>query len=153
MNPNRSAWKRAALTLVLAAAAALLLGCGLFVDRSVSELTFEADQKIDIADLQKYDNLTKLDLRACDVSAELYDELHAALPNCTIVWNVPLGGSLFDSQITQITLPKVDGEELTMLDYFPNLTSVDATACDCYGALMSKSLERQDIANKILFLP
>lgn len=146
MKPNHTAGKRLILLVVLAAAAALLLGCDLFVDHSVTELALDDARKMTVKNLQKYENLQTLDLTACEVTAEKYDELHAALPNCTIIWNVPLGGSLFDSRLTQITLPKVSAEELAILDYFPDLASVDATACDCYAALMSKSLERQDVA-------
>ena len=146
MKPNHTAGKRLILLLVLAAAAALLLGCDLFVDHSVTELVLDDARKMTVKNLQKYENLQTLDLTACDVSTDKYDELHAALPNCTIFWNVPLGGATFDSRVPSITLPKVSAEELTILDYFPNLASVDATACDCYAALMSKSLEKQNVA-------
>ncbi|MEN6593336.1 MAG: leucine-rich repeat domain-containing protein [Clostridiaceae bacterium] len=138
--------KRFFLISVVALAALFMTGCDLFVDRSATELAFEDAQEIDIKDLQKYDNLQKLDIRSADVSTDLFDQLQAALPNCQILWSVPIGGARFDSQITQITLPKVEGESLSLLDYFPNLADVDATACDCYGALMTKSLEMTNVA-------
>ncbi len=133
--------KRIVLIAVIALAALFMTGCDLFVDRSATELAFTDAQEIDVEDLQKYENLQSLDIRSADVSTELYDQLHAALPNCQILWSVPIGESRIDSQVTQVVLPKIDGEQLTLLDYFPNLAGVDATACDCYGALMTKSLE------------
>lgn len=138
--------KRIVLIAVIALAALFMTGCDLFVDRSATELAFTDAQEIDVEDLQKYENLQSLDIRGADVSTELYDQLHTALPNCQILWSVPIGESRIDSQVTQVVLPKIDGEQLTLLDYFPNLTDVDATACDCYGALMSKSLEKPNVS-------
>ncbi|MPM19738.1 hypothetical protein SDC9_66164 [bioreactor metagenome] len=138
--------KRIFLIAVVALAALFMTGCDLFVDRSATELAFDDVQLIDLEDLQKYENLQTLDIRNADVSTELYDQLHAALPNCKILWSVPVGESRIDNQVTQVVLPKIDGEQLTLLNYFPNLTAVDATACDCYGALMTKSLEMQNVA-------
>lgn len=52
----------------------------------------------------------------------------------------------FDNQVTQLALPaSTDAAALDLLRYFPNLTTIDALSCTCYDALMSKSLERQDI--------
>jgi hypothetical protein len=138
--------KRIFLIAVVALAALFMTGCDLFVDRSATELAFDDVQLIDLEDLQKYENLQTLDIRNADVSTELYDQLYAALPNCKILWSVPVGESRIDNQVTQVVLPKIDGEQLTLLNYFPNLTAVDATACDCYGALMTKSLELQNVA-------
>ena len=59
---------------------------------------------------------------------------------------MPVGESRIDNQVTQVVLPKIDAEQLALLDYFPNLTDVDATACDCYAALMSKSLEKPNVS-------
>ena len=138
--------KRIFLIAVIALAALFMAGCDLFVDRSATELAFEDVQEIDVEDLQKYENLQSLDIRSADVGTELYDQLHAALPNCRILWSVPVGESRIDNQVTQVVLPKIDAEQLALLDYFPNLTDVDATACDCYAALMSKSLEKPNVS-------
>lgn len=128
------------------AVTAALSGCDLFTDRSAAELTFDDASQIDIAELQKYDDLQLLDLRDADITADEFDELQAALPACEILWSVPLGGERIDSQATRIVLPAIDGGELEMLRYFPALQSVDASACDCYGALLAESAELPQVS-------
>ena len=101
--------KRIFLIAVVALAALFMTGCDLFVDRSATELAFDDVQLIDVEDLQKYESLQTLDIRNADVTTELYDQLHAALPNCTILWSVPVGESRIDNQVTQVVLPKISG--------------------------------------------
>ncbi len=130
------------LTLVLT-----LSGCGLFKDRSATALVIEDAALIDAQDLIKYEELQELDIRAAVISVEEYLSLQNALPNCRILWSVPILDQRFDNQVTQLALPAAtDAAALDLLRYFPNLTSVDALACTCYDALMSKSLERKDVA-------
>jgi len=137
---------RALAALLVLALALTLAGCDLLKDRSATELTITDAAEIDVEDLVKYEDLQQLDLRSADVSEELFLSVQTALPNCRILWSVPIAGQRFDSQVTQLTLPaETDAVQLEMIKYFPNLTSVDALSCTCYDALMSKSLERKDI--------
>ncbi|MBA4347582.1 MAG: hypothetical protein C0413_01880, partial [Clostridiales bacterium] len=132
--------------LLVLTLALTLVGCDLLKDRSATELTIEDSAEIDVEDLLKYENLQQLDLRKADVSIEQFLSVQSSLPNCTILWSVPIANQRFDNQVTQLTLPaETDAVQLEMIKYFPNLTSVDALNCTCYDALMSKSLERKDI--------
>jgi Leucine-rich repeat (LRR) protein len=132
--------------LLMLALALSFAGCDLLKDRSATALTIEDATKIDVEDLLKYEDLQQLDLRAADVTVEQFQQVQTALPNCTILWSVPIGGQRFDNQVTQLALPaETDAAALELLRYFPNLTTVDARNCTCYDALMSKSLERKDI--------
>jgi len=131
-----------ALTLALT-----LAGCDLLKDRSATELTIEDATQIDIEDLVKYEELQLLDLRKADISIDQYQSVQSALPNCTILWSVPIANQRFDNQVTQLTLPvETDATSLDLLRYFPNLNTVDARGCTIYDALVSKSLERKDIS-------
>lgn len=133
--------------LVVLALALTLSGCDLLKDRSATALTIEDAAGIDAEDLVKYEDLQQLDIRKAAVSVDQYLALQSALPNCKILWSVPIQDQRFDNQVTQLALPaQTDAASLDLLRYFPNLTSVDALACSCYDALMSKSLERKDIA-------
>ena len=123
-----------------------LFGCGLLKDRSATTLTIDDAAQIDAEDLVKYEDLQELDIRKAVISADDYLALQNALPNCSIHWSVPIMDQRFDNQVTQLALPaSTDAAALDLLRYFPNLTTIDALSCTCYDALMSKSLERQDI--------
>ena len=137
---------RTIAALLALALALTLAGCDLLKDRSATQLTIDDAAQIDVEDLVKYEDLQMLDLRNANVTVEQYRTVQNALPNCTIIWSVPIANQRFDNQVTQLTLPaETDAAALDLLQYFPNLNLVDARSCTCYDALVSKSLERTDI--------
>ena len=74
-----------------------------------------------------------LDLRQESVSIEHYDQLHALLPDCEILWNVPFQSGSTPSDIETLTITDLSEEDIArMEDYFPNLKTVDARQCDNY---------------------
>lgn len=77
-----------------------------------------------IDDLVDQTQLTSLDLRGNDLSRESIDELKAALPNCDILWSVPLGDTRYDSDTTALSLAAATDDLVEMLAYFPDLASV-----------------------------
>ena len=90
----------------------------------------------DLSALYAQTQLTSLDLRGNDLSADAVAALIAALPDCEIVWSVPLGGARFDSTSTELVLPAdTTAEEFSRLSLFPLLTKVDAGAMRDYDAL------------------
>ena len=94
----------------------------------------------DLPALYAQTQLTNLDLRGNDLSIDAVSSLLAALPNCEIVWSVPLGGARFDSTSTELVLPAgTTAEELSRLSLFPALTKVDASAVTDYEALKTAS--------------
>ena len=77
-----------------------------------------------------------LDLREEEISFEHYDALHAQLPDCEILWNVPFQGGKLSNDTTQITLRTLTEEDIRILmDYLPRLKTVDALGCREYGML------------------
>lgn len=89
----------------------------------------------DVSDLAQQTQLTSLDLRGNELSRESFDALHAALPNCDILWSVPIAGARYDSNVTALSLDSATDDLADMLAYFPSLQSLtlatppdDATA-------------------------
>lgn len=138
--------RRALRALLSLALMLTLASCGLLKDRSATALTIDDAAQIDLADLVKYEQLQELDVRKAIITLDDYLLLQDGLPDCRILWSVPIMDQRYDNQVTQLTLPvETDALALDLLRYFPNLVTVDARGCSCYDALMSKSLERQDI--------
>lgn len=81
------------------------------------------------APLAACSTLKQLDARDTGLTVEQYTELSAALPECEILWSVPIAGETFDSDTVTLTLPDCGGAELDRLKYFPLLKEIDATAC------------------------
>lgn len=77
-----------------------------------------------------------LDLRGESVSIEHYDQLHALLPECEILWNVPFQKGATPSDIETLTITDLSDEDIErMAAYFPNLKTVDASRCGDYAML------------------
>ncbi len=79
---------------------------------------------------------TSLDLREEDISFAHYDSLHAQLPDCEILWNVPFQNGKVSSDSTRITIQNPSTQDIWLLQtYFPKLQVIDAEDCDNYTTL------------------
>lgn len=83
----------------------------------------------DVSEAAECKTLKSLDLCGNDVSAEEYDELRAALPECDILWDVPLGGIRVRSDSESVDLANVPAEAYGLIEkYLPGIKSADASA-------------------------
>ena len=83
-----------------------------------------------------------LDLREEAMSLEHYDQLHALLPDCEILWNVPFQSGTVSSDSAEISVATLSDEDIEVLAaYFPKLKKVDASQCGDY-AMLEKLQER-----------
>lgn len=72
--------------------------------------------------------LRELDLRGNPIAPAQYEALHAAIPECEIMWSVPIGGRLFDSHETRdLKLDSGMSGELKNMQYLQGLERADAT--------------------------
>lgn len=79
---------------------------------------------------------TELDLREEDISFEHYDSVHAQLPDCRILWNVPFQGNRFSNDSTALSINQLNRADIELMKtYFPALKKVDAAGCQDYEAL------------------
>lgn len=76
-----------------------------------------------------------LDLRDQDISIEHYETVRAKLPECRVLWNVPFQGAKYPNDTKELKLSTISDEDIAMLVYFPELRTVDATACTDYGQI------------------
>lgn len=133
--------------------AVCLLAVGL-VGCASAKLDAEAESIV-ITDLSQlegetfegFDQLKTLDLRAVVVDSARVETIRSALPECAVLWNVPLGSAAFDSTSGTLALPQdCTAADLNNLRYFPALTRVDATACAVDAAFASAAAAFPGIA-------
>ncbi|NLI54594.1 MAG: leucine-rich repeat domain-containing protein [Clostridiales bacterium] len=122
----------------------LLAGCvptvnvsGVKVPLDSTELVLTDKGLTDITKLARCKDLRYADLRGNDLSPEQIGQLTAALPECDVVWSVPMGGMHFDSNSESIAHPAFSADSAAMLPYFSDLQSVDASGSSDYAALKS----------------
>jgi len=77
-----------------------------------------------------------LDLTGEDISIAYYDELQAKLPDCKILWDVPFQGSTWPNDAAELTVSSLTPDDIQLLEYFPQLQTIDATGCADYALLM-----------------
>lgn len=93
----------------------------------------------EISEFEKLTELTQLesiDLTGTGISIEQHDLLQAALPECQISWDVPFQGGFVNWAVTELDLADLTAEDLDVLTYFPQLTSLRAVECRNYPVIM-----------------
>lgn len=85
---------------------------------------------------------TELDLREQDITFGHYDAVHAQLPECRILWNVPFQNKKYSNDSEELFLSGLTREDMdVMQEYFPRLKKVNAAKCDDY-AMLEELMER-----------
>ena len=116
------------------ALAAVLFAAGIL---AALGLTHYQDSRITIDGVTYDRDAEVLDLRGTGISAEHYEAVRAALPDCEIQWDVPFQGSFYPEDTTELTISHLSDGDLAALAYFPSLTHVDAGACRDYDRLLA----------------
>lgn len=139
---------RAALVGLTCLTVLALSGCSAAkLDRDAETIVISSITQVETETFEGFDHLKTLDLRDVEADAPLVDRLTAALPDCEILWNVPICGERFENTLTGLTLPTgCTGEDLYLLRYFPALTNVDATLCLVDDAFAVSALAYPNVA-------
>lgn len=82
-------------------------------------------------------NKAVLDLTDRDISQETLDALAAKIPDTKIIWNIPFQGRSFPSDSKELTVTTLTDADVAQMDYFTDLTQVDATGCRDYPQLLA----------------
>jgi len=72
-----------------------------------------------------------------DLTVEEYQMLSRELPQCHILWMIPIGDARYDCTATEIVVDTVKQEDIALYAYFDNLKRVDAADAICYQELMA----------------
>lgn len=77
-----------------------------------------------------------LDLRGKTLSVAEYNRAMEKMPECRILWDVPLSSGYYPSDTLKLTVASLSAEDVRLLPYFPELTVLTAGECWDYPALM-----------------
>ena len=77
----------------------------------------------------------QIDLRGKSISEGKYLRLCEQMPDCEILWDVPIGGGAFSCESEAVAVSAFSKEDVARLTYFPALTALDLTAADVSPAL------------------
>lgn len=113
--------------------------------RTAADLDLRGVQQPDLDEILQLSQLESLDIRDTGISAQDYERLRAALPDCDIRWSVPFQNSFVDSDITSLTIEGLSLDDISSLAYLPKLKSVDADGCRDYPALWELQQQYPDL--------
>lgn len=98
--------------------------------RDIQTLTVSQEPLTDIAGLHGFTQLEVLDLREAAVSVDAYDKIAQLLPQCEILWQVPLQGQRIPQDTTALTLYRCAPEDIPALQHLPALERLTLIDCD-----------------------
>lgn len=105
--------------------------------RDVTALDFYATPVAELEKLTELTELETLDLRETGLTAEEYEFLTGALPECTVLWSVPFQDGYFGEETTELTVTSLSMADLERLEYLPKLTTLHAEGCKDYETIMA----------------
>ena len=90
-------------------------------------------------------NTEVLNLLEEEIKPGHYDKLREKMPDCEIQWNIPFQGGNLPSDVTEITITSLSEEDIAILDYAQQLTTVQAEGCTDYKALAQLQQHRPEV--------
>lgn len=140
--------KTAARVLVICAAALIVLAAAAgfifsrryvrlgqqFIPVSAATLDLRGAGISDLSALDRCTELTELDVRENDLSADALDAFRAAHPGCRVLYSVYLNGEPYDSAEESVTLEDLPNDWVN-IRLFENLRSLTVNHCTAPGAM------------------
>ena len=87
-------------------------------------------QNPELEKLTRFPQLKSVDLRDTHITLEEHSHLAAALPECSISWQVPFHGEYLELDTQSVSITTVLPEDAEALAQLPALETVDCTGCE-----------------------
>lgn len=96
----------------------------------------------DLEALHRFPDLKSIDVRDTGMTVEQYEWLRAEFLGCDVAWELPFQGGYYSLDTQSITLTSLTEEDILLLDYLPELTTVDARECPDTACLVKLQAHR-----------
>ena len=80
----------------------------------------------------RFTDLQQLDARDTGMTPGQYEWFRRELPDCRVLWDIPVQGSYYDPQTTELHVQALAEEEMDALTYLPNLKLLDVGSWEDY---------------------
>lgn len=146
----------AALVLILAALAAgawkhwqyestYITIHGVEYRRDATVLSFSVGLPDEPEAYAQLEQVRHIDLTRAEVTVEEYEALRAAMPECTIAWNVPFQDTCVPHDTEELTVTSLTAEDVSRLGYLTRLQTVHAENCRDYDQLLALIAARPEL--------
>lgn len=84
----------------------------------------------EVENLGQLKKLKNLDLRNTGLTVAQYEQVTAMLPDCTILWQIPVQGQYLDPDAKNLTITSLAEEDLAVLKYLSGPEQIHAEDCE-----------------------
>ena len=89
----------------------------------------------------KFTDLRQLDARDTGMTPEQYEWFRRELPNCRVLWDIPIQGKYYSQDIREIHVESLTDQEMDSLQYLTALKLIDVGSWDDYPRI--QALQKQ----------
>lgn len=83
----------------------------------------------------KFTDLRQLDARDTGMTLAQYEWFRREIPQCVVLWDIPIQGKAYDQNTKEIHVEKLTEEDVNSLQYFSDLRLVDVGNWDDYSGI------------------
>lgn len=112
--------------------------------RELESLNVSGSDIGDISAIKELSSLRSLDLTGCGLEPERFTEIADALPECDILWDVPIAGQHISSEAESVTLTDAADADYELLAYLRNLKNVELIDCDISPRLLELRADKPE---------
>lgn len=85
----------------------------------------------------EFTDLRQLDARDTGMTAEQYEWFCRELPQCRVLWDIPIQGVYYSQETTALSVEALTDEEIESLQYLPSLNLVDVGSWEDYPRVLA----------------
>lgn len=150
---SSSSLKIALFTCIIAAIAVVLMFFdrqfviynGQIYDKDLTSIDLRGTQGVDVDRLCRMKSLELIDLRDTQVTTKQIEQLNSRLPECEVLWTVPIAGQLADSSCASLVLNAPTEEDFDKLRFFSRLDDITVNDCELYDLMSSYNETSPDV--------
>ena len=90
-------------------------------------------------------NATILNLRGKEITHKHYDKICRQMPGVQVFWDVPFQDTAIANDAKSLKVSTLSDKDVVLLDYFPQLETVDASGCKDYDQLLALQQRRPEV--------
>lgn len=115
---------------------------GSLLPREAQSLDISGKKLRSVEAFLEFSDLRSLDARGTGMTAEQYDWFRRELPDCRVLWDIPIQGSHYSQDIRTLRVDSLTPEETELLAHFSGLKELDVGRWGDYARIAA--LQQQD---------
>ena len=91
----------------------------------------------DLEAFLEFTDLRQLDARDTGMTAEQYEWFRRELPQCRVLWDIPIQGVYYSQEATELSVEALTDDEIESLQYLPSLGLLDVGNWEDYPRILA----------------